>query len=219
MRRACLLACALALVPRPAAAKGIELGARADALLFQIDRGPGLIPGGGLEIGYVPDLLDGRVRASFVWAMSGISVTLDGEDARLFSAKGTPTAEFEGTVALTSVAVSFELAVRILPGSMRVSPYVVWRPRLMMIRTVADFSFGELDMGRVHEWGWYPTAEGGLGLEIGVGRGRIFTELAAGLFPLHNRTVGHATSLSLVVSLGYRHVFEKGGAKDQTGIE
>ena len=79
----------------------------------------------------------------------------------------------------------------------------------MMIRTVSDLTIGEMALGRVQEWKWYPTAEGGLGLEIRVGRGQIFTELACGLFPLYNHTVGHATSLSLVVSIGYRHLFSR----------
>jgi hypothetical protein len=209
MSRAWLLACALCLLPARAEAGGVELGARADALLFLIDRGPGVLPGGGLEVGYVPDLLDGRVRAALSWSMSGISVSLDGEDARVFSEKDTPAAEYSGTIGLMTVGLSFELAVRILPASARVSPYVVWRPRLMMIRTVSDLTVGEIELGRVREWKWYPTAEGGLGLEIGVGRGVIFTELSCGLFPLENHTVGHATSLSVVVSLGYRHVFQR----------
>jgi hypothetical protein len=209
MRSAWLIACVLALVPARAEAKGIELGIRVDGLLFQIDRGPGVLPGAGLEIGYVPDLLGGRVRAALAWSMSGFSLTLEGEDARLFSEKGTPVAEYSGTIALTSVNLSFELAIRFLPLSWRASPYVVWRPRLMMIRTVSDLTVGGVDLARIQEWKWYPTAEGGLGLEIGVGSGVVFAELACGLFPLENHTVGHATSLSLVVSLGYRHVFQR----------
>ncbi len=209
MRRAALIVLALALMPAPAEAKGIELGVRVDALLFQIDRGPGVLPGAGLEIGYVPDLLDGRIRAALAWSMSGISLTLAGEDVRVFTEKGTPAAEFSGTIALTSLDLSFELAVRLLPLSSRASPYIVWRPRLMLIRTVFDLTIREMDLGRVQEWGWYPTAEGGLGLEIGAGRGQVFMELACGLFPLYNHTVGHATSLSLVVSIGYRHLFQR----------
>jgi hypothetical protein len=77
----------------------------------------------------------------------------------------------------------------------------------MMIRTVSDFTVGEMDLGRVQEWKWYPTAEGGAGVEIRVGPGQIFAELACGLFPLDNHTVGHATSFSLVASIGYRHLF------------
>ena len=57
-------------------------------------------------------------------------------------------------------------------------------------------------------FGWRrSTAEGGLGLEISIGPGRLFLEAALGLFPLINDTAGNAVSLSLTSSLGYRVIF------------
>ena len=79
----------------------------------------------------------------------------------------------------------------------------------MLLRTITDLTIDRTELGRVQEWKWYPTAEGGLGLEIRIGAGQLFTELTAGFFPLYNDTVGNATGLSLGVSIGYRYLFRR----------
>jgi hypothetical protein len=182
---------------------------RGSATLFQLDRGPGVIPGGDLEIGYVPDFLSQRIRIAFVWGMAGMSYSLSGRDDRLFTIKGNPNPDYSGSIELHAACLSLELAARLLSLEARASPYVVWRPRLLLIKTVSDLSLGGVDLGEVQEWRWYPTAEAGLGVEIRIGPGLLFAELSAGLFPLTNRTVGNAVSLSLVAAIGYRHVFER----------
>lgn len=168
-----------------------------------------MIPGGDLEIGYVPDVLSRRLRFAFVWGMAGMGFSLSGRDERLFTIKGNPSPDYAGSVALHAACLSIEIAARLLALEARASPYVVWRPRLLLIKTVSDLSLGGVDLGKVQEWRWYPTAEAGLGVEIRVGPGQLFAELSAGLFPLTNRTVGNAVSLSLVAAIGYRHVFER----------
>ena len=195
------------LAPAPAGASGIDLGMRMDATLFELEMGPGVLPGGQLELGYVPDLLDGRIRVSLLWGMAGVAISQSGEDERLYNPKGDPAAEYSGRVALHSIHLGLEVGVRLLPSRARASPYIVWRPRLMFIRTISDFEVGEMDLPRVQEWAWYLTAEGGLGLEVRIGQGRLFTDLCVGLFPLANETIGSVVSLSLTASVGYRYVF------------
>jgi hypothetical protein len=205
LHHACLLGLALHAVP--AHAGGPELGIRADAVLFLIDRGPAVLPGGQIELGYVPSLLDGRLRLALVWGAAGIEVHHAGDDAQLRSPKDDEELAYRGSILLNSVHLGVEIGARLLPFSSRASPYVVWRPRVMLMRTATELGIGTLDLARVEEWKWFLTVEGGLGVEIRAGGGQVFAELAAGLFPLDNETVGNATGLSLVASLGYRQAF------------
>jgi hypothetical protein len=204
--RAALLL-ALATFAQPAAAGGLDLGLRAGAMLFQIERGPGVLPMAELEMGYVPALLDGRFRVALVWGGGAIRFSQHGADVRLLSVKDQPGESYSGTVSLDAVSLSFEVGIRILSGSRRASPYIVWRPRVLLLRTVVDLTISEADLGTVHQWKWYPTAEGGAGVEIRLGGGQLFAELVAGFFPLHNEVIGNATGLSLTAALGYRYVF------------
>jgi len=145
---------------------------------------------------------------ALVWGGGAVSYSRHGVAWELLTEKGQPGVSYSGSIALHAVCLSFEMGVRLLPFSRRASPYIVWRPRLMLLRTVTRVMVNGMDMGKVQDWKWYPTAEGGLGIEVRLGNGQLFTELAVGLFPLYNDTVGIATSLSLVASLGYRYLFE-----------
>jgi hypothetical protein len=138
----------------------------------------------------------------------GIAFQRSGWSPLLLSSKGTAYVSYEGYVVLHVVTISPELAVRILPWWSRVSPYVVYRPRIVFARTIIRTSVGGVDTGRVEEWKWLLTAEGGAGVEIAAGAGRFFVEVVAGWFPLSNGTVGNATSFSLGISFGYRCKFD-----------
>jgi hypothetical protein len=202
---------------RPAAGKtpgsvsgdrsGPVLGLRLEAILFQLARGPGVLPAGELELAYVPKILKGRIRVGVSWGGGGVIFSGEGEDRRLESEKGTRRVGYHGTLTLQAVVMSLDVSLRLFNLSARLSPYLAYRPRVFLLRTIMETSIAGVEAGRVVEWSWYLTAEGALGLEVRAGPGRFLSEVSVGWFPLHHESTGNVASLSIGILLGYRYQF------------